>query len=98
MTCSYLYCKKEEVEIEVAGQNIFVGRGHEDTAEAVGQDRHHGVVSCSSHWRSWASWSSIKVAIWLLLAHLHDVVSLLLVGHCEGMKCCAGRSGLSSME
>lgn len=96
--CSYLYCEKEEIEVEVAGQDIFVGRGHEDTAEAIGQDGHHRVVgSRRSHWRSRASWSSIKVTIGLLLAHLNSVVSLLLVGHCEWSQCCAGRLGMPSV-
>ena len=44
---SYLYREEEKVEVEVTSQDIFVGRGHENTAKTVGEDRYHWAVGGS---------------------------------------------------
>ena len=79
---THLHGQQEEVEVEVAAQDIFVGDCHEDTAAAVCQDGYRRAVadrgpSRGSHCLRLGG--GVERAVWLPVAEFDGVISLLVV-------------------
>lgn len=79
---THLHGQKEEVKIEVAAQDIFVGDCHEDTAAAVRQDGYGRAVGDGRSGRGshclW-DWGGVEAAVWLSVAEFDGIISLFVV-------------------